>query len=290
MITQNVKAIFHKILRRIGYALTRFYILINKGRMSLNKKKPNKPLVIVSMTTYSARFATVHRTLESVLVQFRKPDKVIVWLDDDVKLDDLPKTMREFLKYGVEFIPIEGRYKPHKKYLHAMEAFPNDVIITVDDDLLYPPTLIGNLLKTHERYPECVCARRVHRMLTENEKLLSYSLWEGECRSVKEPRNDIFATGVGGVLYPPHCMGEDAFNREQILSLCLMADDIWLKCMELLNGTKVVWSPCIVEIPEALEKEQTSNLQSSNVTQGYNDIYLAQVMDFYKIEVADFFE
>lgn len=51
---------------------------------------------------------------------------------------------------------------------------------------------------------------------------------------------DLLATGVGGILYPPHCMDNRLFDIEKIQQLCLYGDDIWLKAMQLLSGTPVV--------------------------------------------------
>ena len=126
-------------------------------------------------------------------------------------------------------------------------------------------------------------------MTAENGTLKAYHQWDGECRSVKTPDNALMATGVGGVLYPPHCVGPEAFNREKIVSLCLNADDVWLKCMELLHGTMVGWSHCIVEMPEILEGSQETSLMSTNVDQNQNDVLLRQVMNHYGIKDTDFF-
>lgn len=75
-----------------------------------------------------------------------------------------------------------------------------------------------------------------------------------------------------------------------IEQLSLKADDIWLKFMELLAGTKVVWAVCRIPIPEAIEKDQSSNLRSENVHQNMNDVYFNNVMDYFKVSIDRFWQ
>lgn len=276
--------IIHKIFRRISYILTRLYLKI--FRFSIRKLKYNegKTNVIVSLTTYNPRFKMVPRSIESLLLQFDRPNKIIVWLDEDVDIDKLPEDMRALTKYGVEYAHISDDMRPHKKYLEVFDKYPNDLIVTADDDLLYSPFVIGSLLKVHKQYPEAVCARRVHKMVKdEHGNIAKYLDWEGEYRRLRTPSNSLLSTGGAGTLYPPGCLPKEAFNRESIKKLCLSADDIWLKCMMLLKGTKVVWAPCIEEMPDMLEKSHEGSLMAQNVEESMNDVCIRQVMEYYNI-------
>lgn len=40
-----------------------------------------------------------------------------------------------------------------------MQAYPDDLIITVDDDIFYPTTMIQTLVQYHELYPKSVICR-----------------------------------------------------------------------------------------------------------------------------------
>jgi hypothetical protein len=241
--------------------------------------------IIISLTSYPERFHCIHIALKSIMLQTVKPDRIIVWLDEDVPRSTLTNEMLELEKFGVEYRNAKGDLKPHKKYIHAMREFPNDIIITVDDDLIYAKDVIESLLLTHKKYPNAVCARRVHKMTKDaNGEIASYNAWLGEYTGSNEPSHNLVATGVGGVLYPPHCIGEMAFNEENIIRLSLKADDIWLKFMELLSGTKVAYAPSRLPMPQLIEKEQTSNLRADNVGLNMNDVYFKNLMDYYKID------
>lgn len=284
------KEIGYKIYRKGCYFLRKVQVKTARKQYALNQSEREKK-IIVSLTSYPARFSCIHLALKSIMLQTVKPDKIIVWLDENVTREQLTKEMIELEQYGIEYRNMPGDLKPHKKYLHAMQEFPEDIIITVDDDLIYAADVIESLMKTHEKYPDAVCARRVHKMTTDaNGNIASYNDWKGEYMQSQTPSHDLVATGVGGVLYPPHCLDSRAFDTDLIQKLSLKADDIWLKFMELLAGTKVVWAACRIPIPEAIEKEQSSNLRSENVHQNMNDVYFNHVMDYFKVNIDSFWQ
>lgn len=284
-----MKKLLYRIYRKINYISRRIYVYTVSNKYALNRQE-RKTRVIVSLTSYPGRFAHIHTALKSIMLQTVKPDKIIVWLDKDVGRDKLTPKMLELEQYGIEYRAMPEDLMPHKKYFHAMQEYPDDIIITVDDDLIYAKDVIESLLKTHERYPKAVCARRVHKITKKsNGEIAPYNDWLGEYCDCDTPSHTLVATGVGGVLYPPHCLYEKAFDEKLIMELSLKADDIWLKFMELLNGTYVVWVPCKIPMPDLIEKEQATSLKSENVTQNKNDIYFANVQNYFQVQ-ADAFE
>ena len=278
-----------------GVANRLFYLIPNRtviGKVKkadlsygLNRDEKRDKKVIVSMTSYPARFNNIYLCLKSILLQDHKPDRIIVWLGSDTKESDLTKGMLSLKEYGVEYrFDKELDLKPHKKYIYAIQEFPDDIVITVDDDSVYPSTTVSSLLKNYEKHPNAVSARRVHLMTYDKEgKLLPYREWKYEYRGLKTESDDLVAVGVGGVLYPPHIFDERAFDTDRIQELCLGADDIWLKCMELLRGVKVVWTPAFFAHPPALTSK--SSLGQSNVGAGRNDAYLNAMLKAYDIDL-----
>lgn len=279
----------YRIVRKVNYFMRRIYVLAAPKKNALYSGKQRKERIIVSLTSYPERFAQIHTALKSIMLQTVKPDKIIVWLDEDVKRECFTPKMHALEQYGIEYRTMPGDLKPHKKYIHAMQEFPDDIIITVDDDLIYAKDVIETLMKTHARYPNAVCARRVHKMTKKADgTIASYNDWLGEYCGCDTPSHALIATGVGGVLYPPHCLYEKAFDEELIMALSLKADDIWLKFMELLNGTYVVWTPCKFPMPDLIEKEQKTSLKSENVGQNKNDVYFANVQKYFQVQSDDF--
>lgn len=280
----------YRLYRKCCYGINRIRIKISKERYALNRK-PRERKVIVSLTSYPARFPWIHLTLKSIMLQTVKPDKIIVWLDENVVRTQFTKEMITLEKYGIEYRAVQGSLKPHKKYIHAMQKYPEDIIITVDDDVLYAPDTIQSLMDTHKKYPNAVCARRVHRIIRDQTgRLASYDEWQGEYMREREPSHELLATGVGGVLYTPRCLDNRAFDMELIQQLCLEADDIWLKVMELLVGTKVVWAPCRIPVPEEIKGSQKTNLRNVNVKNNKNDIYIHDVLRYFQLDENCFWE
>ena len=279
------------VLKRLTYYVPNHYV-INKVKNAplkygLNQTEIRKIKVVVSMTSYPPRFNNIYLCLKSLLLQTYKPDRIIVYLGNDTLEENLTEGMRSLQKFGIEYrFDKEKNLRSHKKYIYAMKEFPDDIIITVDDDSVYPKNTIESLIRNYRKHPSAVSARRVHKITFEpNGKIKPYSSWRKEYRKEHEESSSLIAVGVGGVLYPPHCLDERAFDEEKIADLCMGADDIWLKCMELLRGTKVVWTPCFFAHPPALSI--TSSLWQGNVNGEQNNLYLSQVMDKYKIKINE---
>lgn len=276
-------------VKRLMYYLPNHYV-IHKVKSAglvygLNETEKRERRIVVSLTSYPARFQSVHLCLKSLLLQSVKPDRIILWLGSDTAKEDLTEEMRRLEGYGVEYrFDGERNIKPHKKYYYAMQEFPEDIVITVDDDAVYPPKTIESLMKSYALHPDAVSARRVHKIALEQDgRVAAYKTWKKEYKKEKRASADLMAVGVGGILYPPHCLDERAFDIEKIQELCLDADDIWLKCMELLKGTKVVWVPCFFAHPPALQI--TDSLWQGNVAGDRNDRYLKNVVQYYKVRM-----
>ncbi len=216
------------------------YDIIEKiTRAKLHNKK-----VIVSVTSYPARIADVNITLQSILDQTFAPDKIILWLlkSEFPNLEkDLPAQLLELVGEKIEIGWFDENLRPHNKYYYVMSKYPEDLIITVDDDVIYENTIIEDLIKCYLKHPFAVSALRVHLMAGDNKNLKSYNDWKKRYNGcIDTPSMQLIATGVGGVLYPPHCMSPKVFDREIIKKTCLRADDLWLKFMQVQVGTPVV--------------------------------------------------
>ena len=146
----------------------------------------------------------------------------------------------------------------------------------MDDDVIYSPTTISSLLKIHGKYPKAVCARRVHNIVCNQHSIAKYSLWNQECQTKILPSLKLMAVGVGGVLYPPNSVYNLVFDKKLIKKICLNADDLWLKFMEVLQNTEVVWCPCLWAHPANIAKN-CPGLSDSNVGEYKNDLYIEKL-------------
>lgn len=255
--------------RRLGsWAYRRTLVL--RGPSSLaNVGEPSG--VVVSLTSYGKRLDLVHLTILSLMRQSVKPDRIILWLDVEESSGAVPTSLRSLEGYGLDIRYGCENLKGHKKYFWALREFVDSCVITVDDDVMYPPDTIEGLVAAHKRYPDAVVARRVNRMVVMDGVLAPYAEWEFEWHDCDAPRDDLLATGVGGVLYPPRCFGDQAFDLGPIENTGLGNDDLWLKANEIIEGRKVAWAPCKRIHPHEIVADQDDGLCGFNVLCGGND-------------------
>lgn len=93
---------------------------------------------------------------------------------------------------------------------------------------------------------------------------------------------NLMALGVGGVLYPPHCMERAEYNTTVMRNIAHHADDIWLKAQELLLGLDVVKVPCIGQRDISVQATQVVALCRENHAHG-NDEILKKVFTHYDL-------
>ncbi|MFL0493516.1 glycosyltransferase [Priestia megaterium] len=276
-----------KRFKKIYYSLA-YYIFSPKYGINTYGERERK--VIVSLTSYPARFSTIHICIKSLLNQTCKPDKVILYLGKDCTAKDITKEMKKLENYGLEIKMGYEDIRPHKKYYYAMQEYPNDIVVTVDDDVIYDRNLIESLMESYSKYPYAVSARRVHNIIKSEKNLQPYNKWEFECTSIQEPSMNLIAIGVGGILYPPACMSERVFDLKSIKKICLNADDIWLKFMQVINSTPVVWVDSTFIHPVSIRGIQGLALNSSNLIESENDLYINKMEDYLNIKLVDYIE
>ena len=252
-------------------------------------RTPREKKIIVSLTSYSKRIEFIAPCVYTLLHQTMKPDMVILWLaesDFPHRNADLPQALVKLQEIGLSIEWCE-ELRPHKKYYEAMKRWPDDIIITVDDDVIYPAQLVESLFKAHQKHPESVCTTRVRQIRTdENGQLLPYNDWTlFEGPGEKGPALNLLPTGVGGILYPPHCLDKQVFNKEEFKELCLFNDDLWLKLMQLKKGTpvfKLNWPyPWITYV----EGSQENSLWTINMGKNQNDLCLDKMKHYFSIKM-----
>lgn len=195
--------------------------------------------VIVSLTTHPMRIKTVWITIASLLQQTVKPHLIILWLaEEQFPEKKLPKSLLRLQKRGLQICFCED-LKPHKKYFYAMLKYPKYYIVTADDDIFYPEDHIERLWEAHKLYPTAIICHWSHRIeFDETGQFTPYNSWEDNGKETPSYRT--LAIGCNGILYPPGSIPKNAFVKENIMKEALFTDDLWLKCMEILNGRKTL--------------------------------------------------
>lgn len=245
-----------------------------------SKQSPN---LIVSLTTFPQRINTIWIVIECMLRQSKKPDRIILWLSKEQfsSLDVLPKRLLNLQKRGLEIKLCEGDFRSHKKYFYVLKENPNDIVITIDDDFIYPSDLIEKLVLLNAEFPDAICCHRGFKISHNNNRLLPYDYWVRHF-VIPTPSYDVFFTSGGGTLFPPYCFTDDVLNSEIFLKRCKFADDVWLNVMAQLNNRKTVKVIGSNDNIMPIIIRDNIELTSVNVGEGLNDIQLKELLDYLK--------
>lgn len=192
----------------------------------------------ITLTSYPPRFGTLALTLQSLLNQSVAADAVVLWVFDK-DMASLPAAVRRLQRQGLRIESVPEDLRCYKKIIPALQAEPDSVWVTVDDDVFYPRHWLASLVEAHQAYPDDVICTRAHLVKFDEEgHVLPYRKWtkQTDRDSTDDP---LFFTGIGGVLYPPGCFHPDVTVVQRLLELSPDADDVWLNWMVRLHGRRV---------------------------------------------------
>lgn len=193
--------------------------------------------VIVSLTSFGRRVYEVYAAIESIMQGTMKPNRIVLWLQEDMRNDPLPITLTNQIKRGLE-VYFYKDIKSYKKLIPSLKRFPDAVIITIDDDLLYPFDTVENLVRAYQSNPSFIYCSRYHGMTFDsNGILLPYMNWRWNFQG-SSPSHLNFATTGAGTLFPPHCFKPELFDEDLFMSICPTADDVWINAMAIYSGVK----------------------------------------------------
>jgi hypothetical protein len=233
--------------------------------------------VIVSLTSWPPAIAFVPGAVRSILAGSVLPDKVVLYLTasqfpDGVLPAEIETLKIENPRFEVRFW--EENIRSYTKLVPVLHDFPDDIIVTVDDDMRYPKRMLEMLLHLHRRYPDMIIAHNVRRIMTDAEGVLKgYFDWKRYkpvryWRHLPKPgyRNLLF--GLGGVLYPPHSLDEGMMHPEFFMSMAPTVDDVWFWAAATAQGTKVFPVPFGYFRPRHLGKPAEIALGTGNTRSG----------------------
>lgn len=191
--------------------------------------------IIVSLTSFPDRINTVWITISTLLNQTLKPKKIILWLaENEFPTHQVPKSLERMKKRGLE-IRFCDDLKPHKKYFFAMNEFPENIIVTADDDIFYPENNLEKLENEYKKNKNSVICHWSHKIgFDQRGDFLPYNDWKTNDKELSCLCT--IPIGCNSVLYPPGCLYYDALSKCKVLKY-VYTDDLWLKCMEIMNGT-----------------------------------------------------
>ena len=285
------------LLTAICGELLKLYYKVGLGSISygINREEERKEKVTVSLTSYGRRVVGVlPYTIISLLRQTYKPDRIVLWLDEEHWNDNnLPDSLKRLKAYGLAIKYCKDT-KSYKKLVPALEAYPDDLIITCDDDIFYRKNMVERLISEYRKDPTCIYTHRAHRVLFTNDGALRpYNDWEMEISGVGGC--DVFPTGVGGCLYKRSLLYKDICREDLFMRLAPKADDVWCYFMEVMQETKCVVLPHSGYVYILLDVfyqyfNKEASLSATNCKESQNDVQIRNVMKYYNLIDSDLIE
>jgi len=267
-----------KDLLRSILSTAKLMLLKNQKRQA--NPKPAETKVIISLTSIPARINVLHLCIQSLLRQDTEFQKIILWLNHELK-DSIPKNLSTLSsdKFDIRFCSTS---EPHRKLVETLKIYPDLAIVTCDDDMIYPKDWLQRLLAEHYRYPKAIVAHMCRQIRIDDKQILPYRKWHGETPGRGSKLT--VALGWGGVLYPANSLHSMVIDRERYMKLAPKADDLWFKCMSLINATDVRKTSYPDPEPVPIIGSQMFSLSKDNIDRDENRAQLLNLVEEFKID------
>ncbi|KZX10261.1 glycosyltransferase family 2 protein [Methanobrevibacter filiformis] len=200
------------------------------------KKEKRSPQLIVSLTSSLKTIYNNHYTLYSLLTQKTKPDELILWLSKEEfpnLEEDIPIKIKNLKKNGLTIKWCEdiGSYK---KLIPSLKEYPNDIIVTADDDVLYQKDWLEKLYNEYDG--ENIIAHSTKRISSNVDgDITPYSEWKPTETNEESILN--YFDEECGVLYPPNSLYVYILNSLSMKSS--PNNNIFAWTMAVKNDTKI---------------------------------------------------
>ena len=264
-----------------------------KGAFEKYSEKPEIPELIASITSYPERIKTAHRAIKSILNNTILPDRLVLYLTrsqfpgGESKLPArLRLVMARYRRLEIRWVDYD--IKSYKKLVPALLDFPNDCIITFDDDMVYDRHLIARLLRQRRNNPESIIASRAkYLMFDDGGELMPYKKWQSFSllnylfRVGLVPRYRNMALSGSGTLFPPNSMHPDVVKTTKFTNMSPTTPDIWFWAMAVRVGTKTVVSGRRRRMKVILGTQKTAQWRQNVKGEMRNDTVMCNILNKY---------
>lgn len=265
-----------------------YYTLIKSRKMGVSQANKRKRKLVVSLTSMPSRMDKLWITIESLLRQTYKPDRIILWLsEDEFRNVKLSEKIKEQQSRGLQICYCDN-LRSYKKFYYTAKRFPDDYIVTVDDDIIYAEDMLETMVRTYREHPGCIVCNRSHYVKRTRLGLAAYDQWlKYEDREQKgtEASHYNFFTGCGGNLFPMFKMDRKVLEKETFMELAPYADDVWLNFCAWISGIPVVNTEGILGHVIEIKSSSNEGLTRANVLYKRNDEQIKRVLEYLKIDI-----
>lgn len=228
-----------------------------------------------SMTTYPARFKSALTAIKSISNQTKPPYALVINISEEdwkaAQLDFIRQA--KFAFKGWLIVEPCINLKPANKIIPTAQKHGDNIIITFDDDIVYPVDRAEKLLEKHREYRDYPIAFRTRKVTFDKNHAAAYGSWHLSY-DIEGPNKLNFPTSVSGSLYPSNFFPNSFFDIEKYIELSHNNDDIWTYFHVLLKGSAFVKGGKEI-VPPGVPGSQESALWKNNVSKGGNDAIIS---------------
>jgi len=267
-------------LKEIPVSLFNQIKLASKSPKKLMAGK-NKIPVIVSLASIPSRLGIVHITVRSIMNQNILPEKIILWLHEDLK-EQIPNKLAKLTDnlFSIQFTTYSSS---HRKLVEPLKIYPDKTIVTCDDDMIYRKDWLSKIYEAHQANPNCIMANQTRCISYDKTgELLPYKNWAS--RTTCPNTNATLPIGAGGTLYPPGTLDNKVFDQELFLQLAPKADDLWFKAMGLLKGTISMKASNSGNEPIPILGSQKDSLKKTNIKEDKNRTQWLALTEYFNLK------
>lgn len=196
----------------------------------------NSEKIIVSLTTIDSRISAVGECLRTLLRQNYGNYEVRLNVSKDPYLLDKGVSenfVSECVPDGVSVVFVENT-GPYRKLLPVLETVDeNDIVVTVDDDVIYPDNFLSTLVAANMVY-DCPIAYRGRDITIDSGGISGYGKWRKS--NLTGSALSKLPTGKDGVLYRRRYFHRGVFDIDAAKALAPTTDDLWFKWHTAING------------------------------------------------------
>ncbi len=202
-------------------------------------QNPDRSDIVVSLTTIPSRLPFIEGSLKSLLAQNKAPMAIYLNVPEFSKREQVAYEIPESI-HALEMVQVVSckDWGPATKAIPSILSLPPDQkIVVVDDDRIYPPNLIGDLERASEAMPDAAIAMSgwvVPGDLTDRPTTILSNLFKKPPAPVRATRLsdpypiDVFQ-GLTGYLIKPRFFDKDRLvDYSGMPDAAFFVDDVWM--------------------------------------------------------------
>ena len=236
------------------------------------------------MTTIPSRKKRLEDNINSILNQsWQGFEKYCINIDDNLSKEDYEfyDNLKQ-LDNRIEINICEHKWRSCNKLLPTITKYPEDVVITVDDDTNYPIDSLKTLVEEYEKNPDCIITHEVNPIIVRNGKFEMYV----DCLDIKMKQKEFGKYLSNCCLFPPHVFdNSDVFDYEKMIE-CTDGthDELWFWVNSTINGVHCIGLNYVYWFIDDVFKDAFSDgykLSTINGDAKTSSKYIAKIKEIY---------